>query len=58
VKTELTEKVIGCAIEVHKNLGPGLLESSYEQCLAYELRQSGLKFELQYPLPIFIRLRF
>jgi len=41
VKTELTEKVIGCAIEVHNNLGPGLLESSYEQCLAYELRQSG-----------------
>jgi GxxExxY protein len=34
---DLSNKVIGCAIEVHRNLGPGLLESTYEQCLAYEL---------------------
>jgi len=38
----LTQKVIGCAIEVHKQLGPGLLESSYESCLMYELHQAGL----------------
>lgn len=52
MKAELTEKVIGCAIEVHKNLGPGLLESSYEQCLAYELKQKRINFQLQYPLPV------
>ncbi|MFT5719362.1 MAG: GxxExxY protein [Oleiphilaceae bacterium] len=38
----LTQKVIGCAIEVHKNLGPGLLELSYESCLMYELNKAGL----------------
>ncbi len=48
----ITEKVIGCAIEVHKNLGPGLLESAYEECLAYELTQAGMKFEKQKPLPV------
>lgn len=47
----LTEKIIGCAIEVHKGLGPGLLESAYEECLCYELNQIGLKFERQLPLP-------
>ena len=41
---EITEKVIGCAIEVHRELGPGLLESSYEHCLAYELGRAGLRF--------------
>jgi len=40
----LTEKIIGFAIEVHRQLGPGLLESAYEECLCYELRQSGLMF--------------
>ena len=40
----LTEKIIGFAIEVHRQLGPGLLESAYEECLCYELRQSGLGF--------------
>jgi GxxExxY protein len=49
---ELTEKVIGCAIEVHKSLGPGLLEAAYEQCLAKELNLKGIKFETQAPLPI------
>ena len=42
-----SKQVIGCAIEVHKTLGPGLLESTYEQCLAHELGLAGLTFELQ-----------
>lgn len=48
----LSNKVIGCAIEVHKTLGPGLLESTYEHCLAYELGNSGLAFERQKSLPV------
>ncbi len=48
----LTEKIIGCAIEVHKALGPGLLESAYEECFCYELEQSGLSFRRQVPLPV------
>jgi len=48
----LTKKVIGCAIEVHKELGPGLLESSYEACLAYELNKEKLFTERQIDLPI------
>jgi GxxExxY protein len=48
----LTEKIIECAIQVHKTLGPGLLESVYEECLCYELKQAGLKFERQKPLPV------
>jgi GxxExxY protein len=46
----LSNRVIGCAIEVHKTLGPGLLESTYEQCLAYELNMAGLAFVRQKPL--------
>ena len=42
---ELTEIVIGCAIEVHRNLGPGLLESAYQECLFYELKTHGLYVE-------------
>jgi GxxExxY protein len=49
---ELSNKVIGCAIEVHRNLGPGLLESTYEQCLAHELNIVGIPFKLQHPLPV------
>ena len=49
---ELSNKVIGCAIEVHRELGPGLLESTYEQCLAYELRQAKIPFKLQVELPV------
>jgi GxxExxY protein len=49
---ELTETVIGAAIEVHKALGPGLLESAYEQCLCHELRLRGISFETQIPLPV------
>ena len=48
----ITEKIIGCAIEIHRNLGPGLLESAYEECLCYELSQANLKFERQVSLPV------
>ena len=48
----LTKKIIAGAIEVHRTLGPGLLESTYEACLAFELQQMGLKTECQKPLPI------
>ena len=49
---ELSYKVIGCALEVHKQLGPGLLENTYKQCLAYELAQAGLKFQMEVNLPV------
>ncbi|HEX8566104.1 MAG TPA: GxxExxY protein [Pyrinomonadaceae bacterium] len=49
---EITSKVIGAGIEVHKVLGPGLLESAYEECLCYELSQIGLSFERQVDLPV------
>jgi GxxExxY protein len=49
---ELSNRVIGCAIEVHRELGPGLLESTYEQCLAHELNLKGISFRLQHPLPV------
>jgi len=48
----LTERVIGFAIEVHRALGPGLLESAYEECLCFELKQGGLAFKRQVSLPI------
>lgn len=48
----ITRRIIGAAIEVHRRLGPGLLESAYEACLAYELRNLGFKVEQQKPLPI------
>ena len=47
-----TERVIGCAIEVHRTLGPGLLESAYEQCMAHELTLQGVDFRLQVPTPV------
>ena len=49
---ELSNRVIGCAIEVHRELGPGLLESTYEQCLARELSLDGIEFKLQHPLTV------
>jgi len=49
---KITEKIIGCAIEVHKNLGPGLLESSYVACLNYELVNAGLEVKQQLGLPL------
>ena len=51
----LTKTVIGCAIEVHRNLGPGLLESSYEACLIYELNKIGLSAKNQVELPIYYK---
>ena len=49
---QLSKRVTGCTIEVHRNLGPGLLESTYEQCLAHELKGAGKPFMLQHPLPV------
>ena len=49
---EITYKVIGAAYLVHKNLGPGLLESSYKECLFYELNKLGLEVEKEKPLPL------
>jgi GxxExxY protein len=50
--SNLTEQIIGCAIKVHKVLGPGLLESAYEACLCFELRKQGLYVEKEKPLPL------
>ena len=49
---ELTREIIGAAIEVHRNLGPGLLESAYEECLCHELAIRKLMFERQKPIPL------
>lgn len=48
---ELTFKVIGLALKIHRNVGPGLLESAYENALVYELKQAGLEVKQQLPLP-------
>jgi GxxExxY protein len=50
--TELTRQIIGAAIEVHRLLGPGLLESAYEECLCHELAMRGIRFEKQKPVPL------
>ena len=52
IENELSNKIIGCAIEVHRQLGPGLLESAYQECLLYELRKAGLRVEKEKPMPI------
>ncbi|MBW1824776.1 MAG: GxxExxY protein [Deltaproteobacteria bacterium] len=52
---KITETIIGVAINVHRALGPGLLESAYEACMVYDLAQAGLKIEQQKPLPIVYR---
>lgn len=49
---ELTQKVIGCAMRVHSGLGPGLLESAYQECLCFELIKAGLFVEKQKPMPL------
>jgi GxxExxY protein len=49
---DLTEKLIACAIEVHRHLGPGLLESAYEECYCYELKLQGVSLERQKQLPL------
>jgi GxxExxY protein len=48
----ISHRIIGAAIEVHRPLGPGLLESAYESCLVFELRKLGLRIEAQKPLPV------
>ncbi len=49
---DLTERVIGLAIDVHRHLGPGLLESAYEECLCFELKQADIEHRRQVPLPV------
>jgi len=49
---KITERIIGAAMQVHRTLGPGLLESAYEACLSYELRKGGLDVEQQKPVPL------
>ncbi len=51
-ENELSNIVIGYAIEVHKNLGPGLLESAYQECLLFELINAGLEVEKEKPMPV------
>jgi GxxExxY protein len=51
-ENQITEVIIVCAIKVHRSIGPGLLESAYEECLCYELSKTNLKVERQKPLPL------
>ncbi len=51
-ENQLSNKIIGCAIEVHKQLGPGLLESAYQECLLYELEQNNLQVKKEIPMPV------
>ncbi len=51
-KDPFTGKIIGLAIEVHRVLGPGLLESTYQHCLAHELHLNGIPFRLEHPMPV------
>ena len=51
-ENQIATKIIGCAIEVHKSLGPGLLESAYQECLFYKLNQSGLTVIKEKPMPL------
>jgi GxxExxY protein len=53
----LTEKIIGCAIEVHRAIGPGLLEAIYEEALCIEFEEKGLCYKRQLPIPIFYKGR-
>lgn len=55
IENEITQKVIGCAIEVHRELGPGLLESAYEECLFYVLNQNKVYTERQKPMPLLFK---
>lgn len=50
--SDLSNRIIGCAIEVHKHLGPGLLESAYQQCLAHELHLNSIPYQAEVPLPV------
>ncbi|WP_273567376.1 GxxExxY protein [Maribacter halichondriae] len=51
-ENEISKVIFDCALKVHKSLGPGLLESAYEECLFYELKKTGLSIEKQKPLPL------
>ncbi len=51
-ENKLTEQIIGLAFKVHRSLGPGLLESAYQECLFFELKKAGLFFEKEKPLPL------
>lgn len=51
-ENKISKIIIGCAIEVHKQLGPGLLESAYQECLYYEILQTGLRVQKEKPMPI------
>ncbi|MFH0999222.1 MAG: GxxExxY protein [Bacteroidota bacterium] len=51
-ENEISKEIFDAALKVHKNLGPGLLESAYEECLFYEIKKSGLFIERQKPLPL------
>ena len=55
IQVQLTDRIIGCAIEVHRHLGPGLLESVYETALCIELRADGLTFRRQVGVPLFYK---
>jgi GxxExxY protein len=50
--SDLSSRIIGCAIEVHRHLGPGLLEATYQQCLAHELYLNNIEFKIEHPLPV------
>src|SRR3990167_4011645 len=52
IENEISYKIIGCAIDLHKTLGPGLLESVYEAALAYDLKEIGLNVQTQVPMPL------
>ncbi|MEI6683955.1 MAG: GxxExxY protein [Bacteroidota bacterium] len=51
-ENEIARKVLWISLQVHKSLGPGLLESAYKECLAYKLQQAGLKIEKEVPMPL------
>lgn len=55
VEDPLVKKVIGCAIQVHREIGPGLLESSYQRCMRYELEAQAIPFRTEIPLPLTYR---
>ncbi|MBM4399171.1 MAG: GxxExxY protein [Candidatus Cloacimonetes bacterium] len=55
MKEDVTNKIIGCAIEVHKRLGPGLLEKVYSECFGLELRHQGLNYEREKPISLHYR---
>ena len=54
-ENEVTDRIIGSAIEVHRRIGPGLLESIYSECLAMELTLRGVRFEREVPVPVIYR---